>query len=49
MLSHLRVFLSLQLNVQDLQDTIKYMHDNKKYKKVRSDTPLCMSVYTLCQ
>ncbi|TKS87096.1 Legumain [Collichthys lucidus] len=22
------------LNVQDLQDTIKYMHDNKKYKKM---------------
>lgn len=27
-------FSPLQLSVKDLQDTIKYMHDNKKYKKV---------------
>lgn len=27
--------LCLQLSVDDLQATIKYMHDNKKYKKVR--------------
>lgn len=29
--------LSLQLNVDDLQSTITYMHDNKKYKRVRGN------------
>ena len=33
--------LSLQLHVEDLQEAIKYMHDNKKYKKVRSNMPVC--------
>lgn len=27
--------ISLQLHVEDLQETIKYMHENKKYKKVK--------------
>lgn len=35
--------ISLQLHVEDLQATITYMHDNKKYKRVRSN-PICAYV-----
>lgn len=36
--------LSLQLEVEDLQDAIQYMHKNKKYKKVKSITLLLTQI-----
>lgn len=31
-------FVPLQLEVKDLQDTIQYMYQQKKYKRVRGRT-----------